>query len=1410
MKKVVVGILIFLASLLLLFGGAIALLDQPRVQTFIIQRVTRSLSEQWGAEVSIERFDFRPFRRLTVEQVYLSDQQRDTLAYIPHLQIDCNLLALANNRLDFTNIRLDRPYIRVRSLSDTTLNCSFLLDLFPADSSAFPLRLNIDALHLYDMRVRYNDILVDQINLDFGLPVLSGDSLDFHIQRLSLRASLGRLDAGFRADIRGDLDSLFADALTLTYRGQQLFDGDLALYHPTVRDSLYVRADCNDLFLNHALLQDLISELQRRPAQLPNPVATLGNVHYRGFVAGRIDRMRLHGVFSSALGSITVNGEAKADTAFNDVNFCGHVSTKRFHLGRLLNNGDLGTVALRAHLDANLLHQKDLDCLADAHIDKIVFKNYPYRNIHFHGTYEDRQITGSLDIDDPNIALNTRGLVDWAEDDTRIDLALHLHHIRPADLNLANRLPQLQIAADNYISIYTAGATPAEIMDNMTGYVIIDSLDIANGPHRLNIEQIKLQIDHQLVSGKPTHQLKIQSDYLTAGITGEFSYNTLPSTVMSFVGQYLPSLRQEPGNIRIKRHTNDLDFYAYFRNLDEITQTLLLPVHLPAYPTIKGYLHESENLFGLQAYVPRLAGDKASMQDITISADNNRNRIALSVYALNHLPQDNPTTAKLGDIKTYLDLTAKDDVIGLSVRLDNTDSVRNEGIIRISTMLQRYAGRPVWDVHIHPTDIVLNDSTWHIADAHVIYTAADRTLAVEHFDLSTGHQSIHADGMASAAPSDSINVRLQNINVNYLLSYTNVAHALSVDGPLTGWATVYGLFSQPMFEAQAAIPQAGLNGVPLGAAFAEAHLDKENKTVVISGDIIDSTAHNIAHVAGLVRPEGFWELDIDCDSVNLAIVNFWTKGILSDLAGLGYGNLHIGGHRRETYITAGLYGKDAQLTVPMIGATFYFSDSVFLDSTAIRFPHITLYDREGHRGEFSGVLSHTQFEDFRYDMTATVDKMLALNLPYDPQAMFYGKVYGSGNVDIRGDEKECRIGVNARTEANSKFYLSVNTASTAANTSFIHFVEPDTTTHDLLKLLRQPDTTPLATARKTSTRVILSLQVEATPAAEINLRMGGDDGLRGRGEGNLKLNYDDRTGDVQLLGTYTLNSGTFTFSLGNIVRRSFDIADGSRVIWSGDPTAPTVDVIGKYHLTASLRDLYGSEIEQLATNRTSVPVNCVLHMTDELFNPVISFAIELPQSDESVQSQVRSLINTNEMLMRQVIYLLVFNRFYTPDYLQNTRNVGLNETYSLLSSTITGQINAWLSKLTDIFTMGFNIRTDGEGANASQEYEANFQLHPINQLLINGNFGYRYNDLSNRPFFGDLDIEYILTEDGKLRAKAYTHTVDKYSLRQANTVQGVGFVFKHDFNWTPRRRKDSAEVVAPNDTVSTPDTRTTE
>ena len=166
----------------------------------------------------------------------------------------------------------------------------------------------------------------------------------------------------------------------------------------------------------------------------------------------------------------------------------------------------------------------------------------------------------------------------------------------------------------------------------------------------------------------------------------------------------------------------------------------------------------------------------------------------------------------------------------------------------------------------------------------------------------------------------------------------------------------------------------------------------------------------------------------------------------------------------------------------------------------------------------------------------------------------------------------------------------------------------------------------------------------------------------------------------------------------------------------------------------------------------------------------------------------------DEMMMRQVIYLLVFGRFFTPEYMSQAQYATLNSTYSLLSSTVTGQINAWLSKLTDILTLGVAIRTEGEGASASQEYEAQFQLQPVDRLIINGNVGYRYNDISNQPFFGDLDVEVLLTEDGQWRLKGYTHMVDKYSLRQASTIQGFGFLWKKDFNWpTPKKKKKNAK-----------------
>jgi len=437
-----------------------------------------------------------------------------------------------------------------------------------------------------------------------------------------------------------------------------------------------------------------------------------------------------------------------------------------------------------------------------------------------------------------------------------------------------------------------------------------------------------------------------------------------------------------------------------------------------------------------------------------------------------------------------------------------------------------------------------------------------------------------------------------------------------------------------------------------------------------------------------------------------------------------------------------------------------------------------LTDDAGNKLLLKGAIAHTQFREFKLDLHVDAKDALVFD-SNESGEMLRGTVYATGHVDVTGHESDILVSADARTSKNSHFRLSLDKVSSAYESSFVHFVAAG----DTFYYAEPEDTVYHTIERARPQRCLVKLNLDINPLLLFQLVLGERNGdvIQARGSGALQLTYDTNTSDVSLLGTYDIDQGTLSYTVANVIRKEFTVGEGSKIIFSGDPTNPQLDVTAKYRVTASLRDLFGDDTEQITSSRTNIPVLTCMHMTGSLHNPVLSFSLEFPLSDQNITQQVRQVINTDEMLMRQVIYLLVFGRFFTPDYMSNAQYATLNSTYSLLSSTVTSQINSWLSKLTNIVTLGVAIRTEGEGAASSQEYEAQFQLQPVDRLVINGNFGYRYNDISNQPFFGDLDVEVLLTDDGQLRLKGYTHTVDKYTLRQASTIQGVGLVWKIDF-----------------------------
>ena len=1180
---------------------------------------------------------------------------------------------------------------------------------------------------------------------------------------------------GLTGSLEGNIDSVMLSDLSVSYKGESFFRGAATAYGWQNFDSLQLRAECQDLLVKASLLQDFIADLLDHPYQLPVHVYRLGEMHYNGVIFGQLRDMNLHGSFRTALGTFTTDGHAQTNAQFDDLAFNGSISTRRFRLGRLLGNPDIGTIAMNMRVNGHIANEHPMHGMFNGGIQHFTYKGYTYKNVQLKGKFEPGSIEGSLRSNDPNIQLALDGLVDLSETSPLINITLDLQHLRLDALNLTDKLSDSDLQGKLYVNFYGSH------IDHINGYLVLDSVLFTNNGDSVRMKQLKILAESE--TDDPTqHSLKLQSDYAVGRFSGHFSYTELGTSVSKIAVHYLPHLfdAKMRDALMARPSTTQATFYFYAHDLDKVLDVMPTNISQSGSLTIKGFIDEPHKRVAVSGVIPVLRLGKQQISDIILSADNNDDRIHLRTSA--HI--DLPDTLEIGDADLMMSVIARSDSVLLSLDLSNDAEETYGGQLGVLTTFTEYANKPLITTHILPSQLYFANNLWSVDPARLTYTVADTVLQVEHLWLGNEQKYIYADGIASTHHEDSLRVWLQNIDLSTILGLTNLPEqSLTAQGKITGTATLFGIMRSLQLDANLHVAGAGLNGSPIGELDAWAKFDVKRKAVEIGGDVVEAGRH-VANLDGLITPQDdkTWSLHIYPDSFNMGFINHWTKNILHNVRGRASGHVHVFGRQKMTWVTTEAKPHNMSITVPFTGVTYYVNDSIFMDSTSIIFPHHTIYDREGHTVRLNGTVSHWNFRDFSFDLKMLARNAIVLELPNSSGAAFFGKVYGTGDVHLFGDERKVNILAHAKAQNGSVFHLNIGGISDAKENGFITFVDHDK------KEVKVDSRKRLPRDMRKESELDLDMYVTVDQGTQFFTQLGtnSDDMLRGRGDGNMRVHLIND--DLQLQGTLTLRQGSLSYALGNMVHRDFTISDGSSITWQGGPMDMNLNVTAKYHVVASLKDLFGNDLSSLQTNRTSVPVNCIIYMREDISNPILSFGIELPQSDEAVQSQVRSFINSEDMLMREVLYLLVFNRFFTPEYLRSTNTTGLNETYSLLSSTVTGQINSWLSKLTNIVTFGINFRTDGEGAAASQEYEAQFSIQPIDRLLINGNVGYRYNDLNNRPVFGDLDVEYIITPDGMLRVKGYTHTVDKYSLRQADMVEGVGVVVRHDFNWGDARR----------------------
>lgn len=1180
----------------------------------------------------------------------------------------------------------------------------------------------------------------------------------------------------------------------------------------------------------------ILRNISRHYDGIPPMLRQLGTIDFHGEVSGYLTDLVTYGQMRTALGNIQTDVKLSSDKEKGRFSYSGKIKTKDFELGKLFSDEQLGKVTLNVEIDSRHQHNRYPNILMKGIVNSLEYRQYTYENITLDGAYKDGGFDGHLSFEDPNVNLRIDGAINTATAIPTFDFSARLDHLRAHNLHLT---PEHKDAS---MSLHINANFTGGNIDEMVGQIDIDSLSYTSPERNYFLDNFRIAAIKQPDDKK---RLSFDSNFLRGYIEGDYSYVTLPTSVMNILSSYIPAL-VPPSDKEIKTHNNfhfDIDVY----NTDLFHNILGIPLTTYAHSTIKGYFNEKAHRLRVEGYFPRLRYGNNFLESGMILCENSNQR-------MNSLLRFNKRNEN-GSINVAVQVSAKNDSIRTTLNWGNSGNVTYSGRIAGTTHFNRQES----DQHektarkgsktrsnnykrqnknrqgekaslktiisIDPTQIILNDSIWQVHASQIVVDSG--RVHIDRFNFSQGNRHLRINGILSDQPTDTLRADLEKINIGYIFDMANLR--VDFDGEATGPAWGCGILGNPAANADLFIRGLSLNDGLLGDTQIHGEWHNDTKGLYLDADISekdnsgqDGMAREVGHslVKGFIypiKPQSSLDLQIKADRTNIKFIHHYMKDITPDFHGRATGDMHLYGKFNALTLN-GKVDADASIYIDVLGTSFQLKDSIEVIPEGITFRNNRIYDTQGHQGTVNATVRYNHFKDIRYNFNFLLHDMLMFNQKESPDFPFYGKIFATGNARLQGSPAEgLNVHMGISTNRGSTFTFIKDNVSTATNTQFITFHDrtPRRIVQDSVSLMSDFERAHLAMRKEKKKEegpdadIRLNLQLDVTPDAQMRIIMDptAGDYISARGSGNIRADFYNK-GDIKLFGNYNIDQGVYKFSLQEVIRKDFIINQGSSLTFTGAPEQANLDIRAIYTVnSASLNDLLPSTMTGSDyITQTKVKVNCIMDLTGHLTSPTVKLDLELPNERDEVQALVKNYLPTDEQINMQILYLLGIGKFYMPENADAQQNNSNKMMSSVLSNTLSGQLNNALSNIinSNNWNVGTNLSTGDRGW-TDMEVEGILSGQLLNnRLIINGNFGYRDNPLANTNFVGDFEAEWLVNRSGDIRLKAYNETNDRYYTRTNLTTQGIGILFKKDFNvwrelffWNKWKKKKKTTSSSP-------------
>jgi hypothetical protein len=886
----------------------------------------------------------------------------------------------------------------------------------------------------------------------------------------------------------------------------------------------------------------------------------------------------------------------------------------------------------------------------------------------------------------------------------------------------------------------------------------------------------------------------LSSDEIQASISGKFNIDQLPNSVQYFLQGYFPNyiknLKEAPVNQQFSFQVNTAYFEPYIRIFrDEFSGFNNMFVN--------GNINTDKQSLQLEAKIPYAQWNNYAISNGMIGGTGNKDSLKLNLVANSF-----NLTDSLKLISPKLRITTSKDQSLFNL---NAESKSALSYISFEGKVNTYTDG--LSVQWAPSFFVLNEKKWTIQNRGEISLRKNNTYAKQ-FTVSQGLQKISV--LNHPNDVNGLQVKLEEVILgditNLFFSYPKL------EGITNATVNLNKINDQFSLNINSTINQFSFNSTLLGNTTVNAAYD--DKTGIVPFDLnCPNSSYHLAAKGSYAIKDSINPLDatLTLQESDFGLIQEFIGGVLTDLKGKATGAIHFGGRIENPDLRGVATIKDAAFKVDYTKVNYYLpTATIAFTDEGIDFGTIQVKDKLNRVAQFKGKILHQRFKHLVYDMDMQSSKIELLNTDVIDNSSFYGQAVGKASMTIRGPEENIKMSMNVEVNDSSHIYLPNATSKETGQSEFIVF--------------KKLGKSIISNAETPTFNLLVDLDVSADNKTQIDVILDDltGDVIKAVGNGRLKI----KAGNIEPLtmrGKYNIEKGKYDFNFQSIIKKPFDLIPeaGNFIEWTGNPYEANIHVDARYTAErVSLNELVGNANFSNAVKSYRGNVYVIAALRNKLARPDIQFTLAFPpgnpiSTDNEFSQFIARLERDDNEIIKQVSFLIVFNSFAPVGFNSGNSNnaysvttLGINSISQLLTKEINKSVTNLLNKVTGDqslrFDIGSNVYNSGNlldptgagiaiNSNKIDRQRVNLKLGRSffnDKVIVNlgGDFDFNLRSASsiennNFQWLPDLNIEFILTKDRKLRAIVFNRNsldIIGGSMGRRNR-QGVSISYRKDF-----------------------------